>query len=107
HIDRVVLEAFVAAIEDCKDETARELLSQLCDLYALTIIDEDKAWLMEHRLLSVERAKAVTRGINVRCRSLRPAELTLVAGLGVPDFLLGSPMLDREGALAPPQDVAV
>jgi len=107
HIDRVVLEAFVAAIEDCKDETARELLSELCDLYALTIIDEDKAWFMEHRLLSVERAKAVTRGINERCRSLRPHALTLVDGLGVPDYLLGSAMLDREGAVVPPQDVAV
>ncbi|WP_241386479.1 acyl-CoA dehydrogenase family protein [Rhodococcus sp. CH91] len=107
HIDRVVLEAFVAAIEDCTDETTRDLLSELCDLYALTIIDEDKAWFMEHRLLSVERAKAVLRGINERCRSLRPHALTLVEGLGVPDHLLGSAMLEREGAVVPPQKVAV
>lgn len=85
HIDRVVLEAFVAGIESCPDEEARELLSDLCDLYALSVIDEDKAWYMEHRQLSVERAKAVLRGINERCRTLRPHVPTLVEGLGVPE----------------------
>ncbi|MCK0090099.1 acyl-CoA dehydrogenase family protein [Rhodococcus sp. F64268] len=98
HIDRVVLEAFVAAIDDCKDETACDLLSDLCDLFALTVIDEDKAWFMEHRHLSVERSKAVLRGINERCRTLRPHVMTLVEGLGVPEYLLGSAMLEREGA---------
>lgn len=98
HIDRVVLEAFVAAIDDCKDEAACDLLSDLCDLFALTVIDEDKAWFMEHRHLSVERSKAVLRGINERCRTLRPHVMTLVEGLGVPEYLLGSAMLDREGA---------
>ncbi|MFZ2527690.1 MAG: acyl-CoA dehydrogenase [Rhodococcus sp. (in: high G+C Gram-positive bacteria)] len=97
HIDRVVLEAFVAGIESCEDAAARELLSDLCDLYALSVIDDDKAWFMEHRHLSVERAKAVLRGINERCRSLRPHAATLTEGLGVPEFLLGSAMLDGPG----------
>ncbi|MDM7487610.1 acyl-CoA dehydrogenase [Rhodococcus sp. CSLK01-03] len=98
HIDRVVLEAFVAGIESCPDAEARELLSDLCDLYALSVIDEDKAWYMEHRQLSVERAKAVLRGINERCRTLRPHVPALVEGLGVPEHLLGSAMLDAPDA---------
>ncbi|WP_068277841.1 acyl-CoA dehydrogenase [Aldersonia kunmingensis] len=97
HIDRVVLEAFVAGIDDCKDDTAKELLGELCDLYALSVIDGDKAWFIEHRRLSVERAKAVTRGINERCRTLRPHAETIVTGLGVPDYLLGAAMLDGPG----------
>src|SRR6185437_14310721 len=67
HIDRVVLEAFVAGIESCEDPEARELLEVVCDLYALSVIEDDKAWYIEHRYLSTERAKAVTRGINDRC----------------------------------------
>jgi acyl-CoA oxidase len=98
HIDRVVLEAFVAGIDDCKDDTARELLGELCDMYALSVIDENKAWFIEHRRLSVERAKAVTRGINERCRTLRPHVETIVTGLGVPDYLLGAAMLDGPGS---------
>ena len=62
HIERVILEAFVAGIDSCEDETAKELFGEVCDLYALSVIEEDKAWFMEHRHLSVERSKAVTRG---------------------------------------------
>ncbi|MDT5146237.1 MAG: acyl-CoA oxidase [Mycobacterium sp.] len=96
HIDRVVLEAFVAGIEACPDEEARELLCIVCDLYALSVIEDDKAWYVEHRYLSTERAKAVTRGINDRCRALRPHALTLVDGFGVPEPLRYAEMLHPE-----------
>lgn len=94
HIDRVVLEAFVAGIDACEDDDARELLSDVCDLYALSVIEGDKAWFIEHRFLSTERAKAVTRGINERCRSLRPHVETLVDGFGIPEQLRYAAMLD-------------
>ena len=38
HIDRIVLEAFVAGIASCPDGGARHILNQLCDLYALSVI---------------------------------------------------------------------
>ncbi|MBW4816963.1 acyl-CoA dehydrogenase family protein [Rhodococcus qingshengii] len=97
HIERVILEAFVAGIDSSEDETAKELFGEVCDLYALSVIEEDKAWFMEHRHLSVERSKAVTRGINERCRTLRPHVETLIDGFGIPDILLGSAMLDGPG----------
>lgn len=96
HIDRVVLEAFVAGIESCLDRGARELLEVVCDLYALSVIEEDKAWYIEHRFLSTERAKAVTRGINDRCRVLRPHAKTLVDGFGIPEPLRYAEMLHPE-----------
>jgi acyl-CoA oxidase len=96
HIDRVVLEAFVAGIESCPDRDARELLELLCDLYALSVIEEDKAWYVEHTYLSTERAKAVTRGINDRCRKLRPYAETLVDGFGIPEPLRYAEMLHPE-----------
>lgn len=96
HIDRVVLEAFVAGIDSCEDEKAREILDLVCDLYALTVIEDDKAWYIEHRYLSTERAKAVTRGINDRCRRLRPYAETLVDGFGIPEPLRYAEMLHPE-----------
>jgi acyl-CoA oxidase len=96
HIDRVVLEAFVAGIESCPDPDARELLGIVCDLYALSVIEEDKAWYVEHTFLSTERAKAVTRGINDRCRALRPHAETLVDGFGIPGPLRYAEMLHPE-----------
>lgn len=96
HIDRVVLEAFVAGIESCPDAAARELLELVCDLYALSVIEDDKAWYIEHRYLSTDRAKAVTRGINDRCRKLRPHAKTLVDGFGIPEQLRYAEMLHPE-----------
>jgi acyl-CoA oxidase len=96
HIDRSVLEAFVAGIDGCEDEEAREVLEIVCDLYALQVIEEDKAWYVEHTFLSTERAKAVTRGINDRCRALRPHAKTLVDGFGIPDSLRYAEMLHPE-----------
>ncbi|MGB8405829.1 MAG: acyl-CoA dehydrogenase [Mycobacterium sp.] len=93
HIDRIVLEAFVAGIESCRDQEARKLLSLVCDLYALSVIEKDKAWYVEHRYLSTERAKAVTRGINDLCRRLRPFAETLVDGFGIPEQLRYAEML--------------
>ncbi|HEV7581734.1 MAG TPA: acyl-CoA dehydrogenase [Mycobacterium sp.] len=96
HIDRIVLEAFVAGIDATDNEEARDLLGTLCDLYALSVIEDDKAWFIEHRYLSTERAKAVTRGINDRCRALRPHAKTLVDGFGIPDPLRYAEMLHPE-----------
>ncbi len=96
HIDRVVLEAFIAGIDSCPDREAHKLLELVCDLYALSVIEEDKAWFVEHTFLSTERAKAVTRGINDRCRKLRPHARTLVDGFGIPESLRYAEMLHPE-----------
>jgi acyl-CoA oxidase len=96
HIDRTVLESFIAGIDGCEDPPAREVLAMVCDLYALSIIEEDKAWFMEHRLLSTERAKAVTRGINERCRDLRPHAESLVDAFAIPEQLRYAEMLHPE-----------
>ncbi|MCV7224896.1 acyl-CoA dehydrogenase family protein [Mycolicibacterium komossense] len=101
HIDRIVLEAFVAGIDACAGDAvevqeARKVLGLVCDLYALSVIEDDKAWYIEHRFLSTERAKAVTRGINDRCRLLRPYAETLVEGFGIPEQLRYAEMLHPE-----------
>ncbi len=96
HIDRIILEAFVAGIDTCEDEQAREILGMVCDLYALSVIEDDKSWFVEHRFLSTERSKAVTRGINDRCRKLRPHAELLVDGFGIPEQLRYAEMLHPE-----------
>ena len=96
HVDRTVLEAFIAGIDRCEDPEARRILEMVCDLYALSVIEGDKAWFIENRLLSTERAKAVTRGINERCRTLRPHVETLVDAFGIPEQLRDAEMLHPE-----------
>lgn len=96
HVDRTVLEAFVAGIAGCADPDARSILEMVCDLYALTVIEGDKAFFLEHRLLSTKRARAVTNAINERCRNLRPHAETLVDAFAIPEQLRYAEMLHPE-----------
>ena len=92
HVDRVVLEAFVAGIEACADPAAREALSKVCDLYALANIEQDKGWFLEHGRLTPARAKAVTAQVNALCAELRPDAPALVEGFGIPVEWLAAPI---------------
>ena len=87
--DLVVLEAFAAAVEDCQDPAARELLDKLCSLHALATIERERGWYQEHGRLSSPRSKAVIKAVNALCSELRPHAGTLVEAFGVPESCLG------------------
>ncbi|WP_045744203.1 acyl-CoA dehydrogenase [Actinoplanes rectilineatus] len=95
HIDRVTLEAFVAGIERA-DPSVKDLLSRVCDLYALSVIEADKGWLLEHGRLTPGRSKAVTAVVNDLLKELRPHMRTLVDGFAIPDVWLNSAILREE-----------
>ncbi|HVK19853.1 MAG TPA: acyl-CoA dehydrogenase [Actinokineospora sp.] len=92
HIDRVVLEAFVAAIDRCGDGAEKGLLERVCDLYVLANIESDLDWFLGHGRLSTARAKAVTSAVNDMCAHLRPHAGTLVDAFAIPDVMLAAPI---------------
>jgi acyl-CoA oxidase len=94
HIDRVVLEAFVAAIDRCTDPSTRALLDRVCDLYVLSNIDGDLAWFLGHGRLTAARGKLVNDAVNTLCRELRPHATTLVDAFAIPAPFLHTEMLD-------------
>ncbi|MCP2293382.1 Acyl-coenzyme A oxidase [Nocardia amikacinitolerans] len=94
HIDRLVLEAFIEGIGDIEDPEAKALADLVCDLFVYTVLEENSAWFIMHRFMSVERAKAVRRGVNELVDRLRPHALTLVEGMGVPESMLRAALLD-------------
>jgi len=96
HIDRVTLEAFVAAIEEVADPAVRELLSQVCDLYALSVIEANKGWFLEHGRLTPARSKTVTSVVNGLLKELRPQMRTLVDGFAIPEEWLHAAILREE-----------
>ena len=95
HLERVTLEAFIAGIEACTDPEAKATLERLCSLYALSSINDDRAWFMEHSRISPARAKAIGAQLNALCGELRPQALELVEGLGVPAAWLGAAFLEK------------
>ena len=99
HVERVLLDSFVTAIDRCEDANAARLLGRVCDLFVLSTIEADRAWFMEHGRLTSQRAKAVSREVNDLLRKVRPLALDLVEAFGVPEVALRSEEL--LGDLAP------
>jgi acyl-CoA oxidase len=93
HVHRLLLESFVAAIDGCADPAVARLLGRVCDLYALSTIETDRAWYIEHGRLSAQRTKLLAGEVNQLCRLLRPHAADLVDGFGVPAPALDVPLL--------------
>ena len=96
HIDRVVLEAFVAGVDRTDDPAAKALLDKLCDLYALSTIEADKAWFLEHGQLTPSRAKLLTGTVNQLLKELRPHMITLVDAFAIPAEWKAAQILEEE-----------
>ena len=96
HIDRVVLEAFVAGVDRTDDPAAKALLDTVCDLYALSTIEADKAWFLEHGQLTASRAKLLTSTVNQLLKELRPHIITLVDAFAIPAEWKAARILEEE-----------
>ncbi len=92
HLDGLVLDAFVRALDAEVDPAARALLGRVCDLYALSVIEEDKGWFLEHGRITATRSKAITAEVNRLCRDLRPHARALVDAFGIPEAWIGAPI---------------
>ncbi|GJF02853.1 acyl-CoA dehydrogenase family protein [Pseudonocardia sp. D17] len=93
HVDAVVYDAVATAVDQVTDVPARELLAQVRDLHALSVIEADRAWFLEHGRLTVAESRAVTAAVNELCASLRPHARLLVDAFGIPESWLDCPLL--------------
>ena len=92
-MERLVLEAFVDKVAAQPAGDNRVALGLLCDLFALSAIEADRGWFMEHGRLSSQRAKAITREVGSLCRLVRPLAEDLVDAFGVPPEMLHAELL--------------
>jgi acyl-CoA oxidase len=93
HVERLVLEAFVDKVAAMPEDDNRVALTLLRDLFALSTIEGDRAWFMEHGRLTVQRSKAISREVGDLCRRVRPIASDLVDAWRVPPEMLRSPDL--------------
>ncbi|MEM7587098.1 MAG: acyl-CoA dehydrogenase [Acidobacteriota bacterium] len=92
HVERVVLERFIAGVGRCEDEPLRAVLSDLVDLFALERIERDRGWFLENGMLEGPKAKAIRKQVLALCRKVRQQAVPLVDGFGIPDALLAAPI---------------
>jgi acyl-CoA oxidase len=92
YTDRYVLYEFRKAIEATEDKKSKRILNKLCDLYALTILEENKGWFLENDYMEGSKTKAIRRVHNKICQQLRPEIEGLVDAWGIPDEVIAAPI---------------
>lgn len=92
YIERIVLEQFIAAIEQVKDEGSKKVLTKLCQLFALSQIDKNKGWYLEQGYMEGVKTKAIRKLVNQLCWDIRQEAVPLVDAFKIPDALLSAPI---------------
>jgi acyl-CoA oxidase len=92
YIESFVLRSFAEAVEACEDGPVKEALSQLLSLYALSNIERDKGFFLEHGRLAGARTKQITREVNDLCDTISSQAGLLVDAFGIPDQVLAAPI---------------
>jgi acyl-CoA oxidase len=93
-MDRTVFEAFARAV-DRADRPAREILSRLLDLFALSTVEADLAWFLVHDRLDPAAARVVGSLVDDLCSAVRYDAPALVDGFALDESWLAAAMLDE------------
>jgi acyl-CoA oxidase len=92
HMDRVLLDQFALGIERCAEAGVQEVLGRLRDLYALSVIEEARAWFLENGCLTAEESRTVPEQVDDLCAQLAGDAVSLVDAFGIPEECLASPI---------------
>ena len=92
YIERVILEQFIEQVERIKDKACKAVLKKLCDLFALSQIEKNKGWYLEHDYMVGVKTKAIRKLVNQLCWEIRQEAVPLVDSFKIPDSCLGAPI---------------
>ncbi|MGI9544804.1 MAG: acyl-CoA dehydrogenase [Cyclobacteriaceae bacterium] len=92
YIDRVILESFIQAIGEVEDESIKNMLNQLCHLFALERMQEHAGWYLENGYFEGAKSKAIRKLVTKLCLEIRQEAVPLVQSFGIPDHCLAAPI---------------
>ncbi len=89
YIERIILEQFIDQVDRTEDSGCRAVLQKLCNLFALSVIEENKGWYLENDYMEGVKSKAVRRMVDRLCSEIREEAVPLVDAFSIPNSLLG------------------
>ena len=92
YLERMVLEQFQNSIRSIEDQNIKDVMIQLCQLYALSQIEINKGWYLEDGYMEAVKTKAVRKMVNQLCWDIRPEAVSLVEAFNIPDSCLSAPI---------------
>ena len=64
----------------------------LCQLYALSTIEQHKGWYLEQDYMKGVKTKAIRREVDQLCKEVREHALDFVQAFEIPDSCLSAPI---------------
>ena len=98
YVEYITLLSFYKRIDIESNSEIKNVLIRVCNLYALTVIHENRGWFLENDYIEGTKTKAIRRVISKLCQEIRPDCLGLVEAFGIPDELLKAPIAMEENS---------
>ncbi|MEM9324626.1 MAG: acyl-CoA dehydrogenase [Bacteroidota bacterium] len=92
HTERIVLEQFQKQVAQTEDPALQTVLKRLCDLFALSQLEQHKGWYLEQDYMAGGKTKAIRRMVNDLCLKVRMDAVPLVDAFDIPEKLLSAPI---------------
>lgn len=96
HVDRVALANLQAAVIRAPSPGISEALRTVCELFALSTIEADRAWYLEASYMDPPKTRAIRTLVTRLCGETREQARLLVDAFGIPDGVLKAPIATRE-----------
>jgi acyl-CoA oxidase len=93
YIERLILRDFNTRINELDDSNEKMALIKMCDLYALSVMEEHKGWYLESDYMDGSKTKAIRRMVTKLCAEIRPDSMAFVNAFGIPEDLLGAEII--------------
>lgn len=93
YVERIILEQFILQVERTKDAGCKAVLKKLCDLFALSQIEKNKGWYLEHDYMEGVKTKAIRKLINKLVWEVRQEAVPLVDAFKIPSQCLAAPIV--------------
>jgi acyl-CoA oxidase len=91
-LDRIVFEQFQLAVAKVDDEKVKTALTRLQQLFALSVIEQNKGWYLEDGYMEAVKTKAIRKMVNQLCWDIRKDAVPLVQAFDIPDSCLAAPV---------------
>ncbi|CAA7401005.1 unnamed protein product [Spirodela intermedia] len=98
HIESVILEKFIEAVDNCPNRKTREVLKLVCDLYALDRIWNDIGTYRNVDYVAPNKAKAIQKLRDYLCFQVRGVAGQLINAFGIPPEATRAPIAMQSDA---------
>lgn len=91
-LDKIIFVQFQTAVAAIEDEDIRKSLLRLQQLFALSVIEDNKGWYLEDGYMEAVKTKAIRKLVNQLCWDIRKDAVPLVDAFDIPESCLAAPI---------------